>query len=390
MLLVSCSVPQTTTPSLELILPTKTPKTSATHEEPSLPPPKPTFITSIEISYLRMLNEDQGWGMNGILGYKEKIVRTLDGGITWTDTTPPELLTSRGSPHPFMIGFFLDSDHAWVRNSHSTRVWRTSDGGQTWIPSELSDIDFFHPSEIFPDTIYFIDPQYGWLMFYLESGMSHQYVNLYRTSDGGATWEKLVDPTGAGGLQGCCKTGMVFHGQQTGLITSEQGPYSEAHVSWSHDGGRTWEYQALPSPFEDPDLVQNSYCITHSPTLFSPETATLGVECRIGGNRDETFSYLYTTDDAGEHWNSVSLPGNSLQFLTQMIGYSFGPELYKTENGGQTWEFVSSVDWEAQFQFVDHQYGWAITEVDDGFFLFHTSDGGLTWGEIEPGIIYSP
>jgi photosystem II stability/assembly factor-like uncharacterized protein len=389
-LLIRCSVPQTTTPSSEPELPTHSVEPSATRENPTQPPPKPTFITTIEIPYLRMFDENQGWGIGGILGTKETILRTRDGGLTWTEANPPEPMTSGVSPRPFMIGFFLDPNHAWVRNSHSTRVWRTNDGGQTWDSSELPDIEFFHPSEIFPDTIFFTDSQHGWLIFYLESGMSHQYVNLYRTADGGATWEELVDPTGAGGLQGCCKTGMAFHGLQTGLMTYEQGPYTEAHVSWSHDGGRTWIYQALPSPFTDPDDVQYSYCTTHSPHLFSSETVTLGVECRITSDWEDTYSYVYTSKDAGENWSTMPCPGRSIQFFTQTMGYSFGPDIYKTENSGQTWEFVSTNDWEAEFQFVDLQIGWAITQMEEDRLLYQTTDGGSTWSLIEPRIIYSP
>jgi len=390
MLFIRCSVLQATTPSSEPVLPTRSVEPSATREDPTQPPPKPTFITTIEIPYLRMFDENLGWGMRGLRGTKETILRTRDGGLTWTEANPPEPMTSGVSPQPFMIGFFLDPNHAWVRNSHSTRVWRTNDGGQTWDSSELPDIEFFYPSEIFPDTIFFTDPDHGWLMFYLESGMSHQYVNLYHTTDGGATWEKLVDPTGVGGLQGCCKTGMAFHDLQTGLVTYEQGPYTEPHVSWSHDGGRTWQYQALPSPFEDPDDVQNGYCTTHSPHLFSPQTITLGVECRISSDCEQTYSYVYTSTDAGENWTNMPCPGRSIQFFTQTNGYSFGPDIYKTENSGQTWDFVSTNDWQAEFHFIDPQNGWAVTQMEEDRLLYQTTDGGLTWSLIEPRIIYSP
>jgi photosystem II stability/assembly factor-like uncharacterized protein len=326
--------------------------------------------------------------MGGFLGRKEKILFTEDGGTTWYNVTPPEPVIVGVSPRQFMIGYFLDSDHAWVRNSHSTRVWRTTDGGQTWTASELLGIDQFYPAEIFPQSIYFIDPDHGWVMFYLESGMSHEWVYLYRTSDGGLTWERLFEPGSVTDLSSCCKTGMVFYDQNTGLVTYEPGPYYEPHVSWTHDGGYTWTYQTLPTPFEDPDLVQNSYCITHTATLFSPEVATLGLECRINFDRDNTISFVYSTEDGGENWSSMPNPGNSIQFFTPTVGFSFGEDLYKTENGGQTWEFVSSLDWAAQISFVDQLHGWAVVEIEEDYSLFHTSDGGYTWDQIDPKAIY--
>jgi hypothetical protein len=150
----------------------------------------------------------------------------------------------------------------------------------------------------------------------------------------------------------------------------------------------TWEYQTLPSPLEDPNLIQNSYCITHTPYLFSPKTASLAVECRLGGDSEETLSFLYTTNNAGEIWISTPTPGNSLQLLSQMNGFSFGPDIYKTENSGQTWELVSSVDWVAQYLFIDHVRGWALVEADEDNLLFHTSDGGSNWSIIYPEVLY--
>jgi photosystem II stability/assembly factor-like uncharacterized protein len=61
---------------------------------------------------------------------------------------------------------------------------------------------------------------------------------------------------------------------------------------------------------------------------------------------------LARTDDTGQHWSSVPAPGagppdggsgaSQVRFLNQADGWVFGPELWATHDGGQTWNKIGT------------------------------------------------
>jgi photosystem II stability/assembly factor-like uncharacterized protein len=84
--------------------------------------------------------------------------------------------------------------------------------------------------------------------------MSHDYVVLYRSIDGGATWERLLDPDNA--VQACYKTGMLFTSAQEGWLTGTcSGVAAGVWLYRTGDGGVTWQPVQLPAPESRPDLL---------------------------------------------------------------------------------------------------------------------------------------
>jgi WD40 repeat protein len=59
-------------------------------------------------------------------------------------------------------------------------------------------------------------------------------------------------------------------------------------------------------------------------------------------------------------------------------------QLYRTEDGGQTWRELTSVDWYGQLKFINESVGWALVESGIVTVLMHTSDGGMTWEQLVP------
>jgi photosystem II stability/assembly factor-like uncharacterized protein len=58
--------------------------------------------------------------------------------------------------------------------------------------------------------------------------------------------------------------------------------------------------------------------------------------------------------------------------------------MYRTDDGGETWEHVKTVFWDGQFSFVGSQYGWAVARSGEALALVKTVDGGSSWVELEP------
>jgi hypothetical protein len=340
-----------------------------------------------------MVDEQVGWAiLSENDGAFDHLLRTTDGGHTWRDRTPPETAPAGGEPPKVAYGSFLDGTSAWVIYHYDGQpfrvspVWRTGDGGLTWEASQPLDTSLpalEGQAPIFGvHHLEFVDRQHGWLMLQLDAAMGHSYAFLYSTVDGGANWTRIVEPPGTpenGDLHYCCKTGMDFTAPHIGLISFGVGPKYTVFVNWTRDGGHSWVAQELPPPVSNPDLFSSgeAFCGTHSPTLLAAETARLGVECRLDSGA--TMSFLYRTEDGGQTWQAAPAPNGALLFLSPQVGWALSEEVHRTQNGGQDWEPLSKVRWQGEFCFVSDKIGWAIAQHEEDVGLVRTRDGGRTW-----------
>jgi photosystem II stability/assembly factor-like uncharacterized protein len=382
-------IPTGTTPPL----PTWTPDLNPTVTSTSLP--IPTFLPGdmITITQIKMVGTMTGWavGRDGTSS-ADHILTTSDGGRTWRDVTPPETLSEEAIDTTYREAsvYFLDVEHAWViyrpaEIGDMVVLWSTSSRGFQWETS-----DPFNTAFHAINNLYFSDESHGWLMLETDAGMGHAWIELYRTSERAGEWELLIDPysENSADLHYCCKTGMVFHGADTGLVTFGRGPMGGAFINWSKDGGLTWESHALPRPegyLEDLGDENWGYrCESHSPILFSSELGKVALECWENVDRSDISSFIFTTLDGGTTWVPEPYPGGQILFLNEDIGWALSNNLYQTLDGGQTWMKLSRVNWEGQFSFINQQLGWAVARDREEFALVYTEDSGKKWDIIEP------
>jgi photosystem II stability/assembly factor-like uncharacterized protein len=343
-----------------------------------------------------MIDPNTGWAIGGTGSAGDHVLNTADGGQTWRDITPPQPALA-GETNNTAIGFFQTPETAWVTYyidptyaiPAAPVVWRTQDGGQSWQASQPLDVSGL--VEIYwPSDLLFADSQNGWLLVHVGAGMSHDYVALYKTDDGGQTWKRLLDPYGDSGIQGCGKTALLFTDAQNGWLTGDcNGVQAGVFLFQTADGGSTWQPVSLPEPETAPDIFTdfNIACGSYSPVFFTPQFGRLVVECQnYTKNPTEVSNYLYTTQDGGVSWMSTQYPGGALIFITPEVGLSLWHDISNTQDGGQTWELVKSVSWVGQFSFVSEQIGWAVARADDQIALVQTTDGGKIWAEIHPKI----
>ena len=402
LLLASCNLPvptaTATEPPILTIIDTPSVSTGTTPTLPGLAIAHVPAGQAISILKIHMLDPFSGWGIGGLSQAQDHVFRTQDSGVTWRDVTPPQPAPAAGDA-AIAIGDFRDASTAWVIYGTemvpppaNLYIWYTHDGGATW---QYSTIDTSISSEFFtPRFIDFADAMHGWLLVYLGAGMSHNYVALLGTMDGGLTWNTLVTPQDSIDIQSCPKTSMVFFDAQNGWLGREcQGLYPSPHILRTTDGGVTWTRIEPPAPAGAPNLFTDYACDMASPNPFSASSVIMAMKCLSMADYSTQKNYIYSTTDGGATWTSYPLPadyslGEGLYFFDPLNGFAFGRKIYKTTDGGQAWTFVQQVFWSGQFSFVNADQGWAsvINDSNENG-LVETGNGGVDWDMLNPLVV---
>jgi len=233
----------------------------------------------------------------------DKLIKTTDGGTTWTDIPPPHGTTYNAifaiSPTKlWMVGdygrivhstdggatwitqnslvqnalvsvFFIDENKGWAAGWEGTLL-RTTNGGTDWVKQNFT---FTLDNEI--RTVFFSDANNGWL------AAGSRYA---RTTDGGNTWERITISTNFDDIH--------FVNNTTGFVLSQGG--TERSASKSTDGGLNWTYQGP---------IQNLYDINDIHFVDENTGIAVGwsfVLIAVPG--------IKTTTDGGATWNNETLP----------------------------------------------------------------------------------
>ncbi|PWB55521.1 MAG: hypothetical protein C3F13_04370 [Anaerolineales bacterium] len=403
---------ETSLPPTQVIIATSTPLTPT--ETPTSSPPTPTPIPSatplpvnaiqhyptdqeFSITYIHMIDLTHGWAI-GSLGARagDHVLFTSDGGSTWKDVTPPESKPAADQAKA-AVGFFQDLNTAWVTYFINGGypmidipvVWKTTDQGLTWTASQPLDITGL--SEVYvPAMIQFVAGENGWLLVHVGVGMNHDYIVIYRTTDGGTSWQRILDPYNDGGIQSCSKNAMLFTDATHGWLTGDcNGVKAGVLLFNTLDGGMTWQPVTLPDPSGAPGIYENMNmaCGSYEPFFFGNDVGHLSVRCAdYSAAQIQNKYYIYSTQDAGSTWTCIPYPGDALYFYSAETGWATSLILRKTTDGGQSWTVLTDVTWTPQMDFVSEQNGWAVATAGNEVALVKTDNGGLRWSIIIPSV----
>jgi photosystem II stability/assembly factor-like uncharacterized protein len=328
-----------------------------------------------------MFTPEVGW-----VATVKQVLRTTDGGAHWSDVTPDQAREAlRSTPLGSAVAFG-GPDQAWLVpavDAKESRVFRTSDGGRTWEASEPV------PLGGWPGQLAFIDSQHGWLLLHLGGAAGSEAVRLLQSSDGGMHWNEVANANfgnqPAGSISaGCGKRGFTFVDARTGWLAGScaGGP---PFLYVSEDGGRAWQRQSLPPPAGYPVTFAGDIAVD-PPIFVSRQEGVLPVSWTT--DKGEPGEVLYVTHDGGQSWKATSfVPGRVNAILNRTDWFAVGDaklggdgKLYRTLDGGGTWTPLTthgSLEGVQQFDFVNDKVGWARKRS----VLLKTTDGGRTWTE---------
>lgn len=198
---------------------------------------------------------------------RESALLSRDNGTTW-DAVLPKKISALAEP------FVLDERRAWIASEDDAGpvvVWRTSDGGKSWERS-----DSVPPIFGSCDAVHFIDKKRGWLVT-----ASAGTKSVYATDDGGDSWEQR----GAIAVSTIGALSLAFAGKKTGWAAAPGALWKTV------DGGKTWTPQELPTQVV-PDGVGLHYGEDKQRgyLLYATSTAEFDAEDeRIIGSRGEIY-----------------------------------------------------------------------------------------------------
>ena len=315
-----------------------------------------------------------------------------NGGLNWTPVFDDQPVASIGAvainqQNPDII--WVGTGEGNTRNSTSVGagVFKSLDGGVTWTNVGLEGTErinriALHPTN--PDIAYIaaLGPLWG----------DGKERGLYRTKDGGKTWEKVlyVDET-----TGATDVRMVPGNPNklfAGMWQFRRWPYffksggSGSGLYVSHDGGDSWKELTEDDGLPKGELGRSAFAISPA----DPD--------RIYALIEAEKSALARSDDGGRSWSLINTDSdiNDRPFYYNDLAvdptnpnlvYRIGSRVKVSEDGGKTFEFMPAINCCAASNTVHiDTHGWWINpnnpdhmiDGNDGGVAI-THDRGETW-----------
>ena len=260
------------------------------------------------------------------------------------------------------IGFF-DALNGIAVGEAGT-VIRTSDGGESWTTAHYTA--GINTSLLALDIL---DAQNAVAVG--ENGL------ILLTSDRGANWS--IPPT-LGPIERL--VGASFSGTDTGYVVGWNGSLDDLQsgsIYRTTDGGATWDNQM---PSFSRTTGETVFDIPVSIAAVTPDVA-IAVGFMVYVSPGYISGFIYRTTDGGGHWSghsSASLPLRAVTFMDASTGIAVGDggTILRTINGGIDWSPVLSPTFA---DLIDV----AFTGPNDGIAIsiygtsLTTNDGGVSW-----------
>jgi photosystem II stability/assembly factor-like uncharacterized protein len=243
------------------------------------------------------------------------------------------------------------------------RVFKTTDGGETWQRQEPSGRDPMLG-------IGCLDAKQAWL--------ASIAGRIFKTSDGGTTWTLQQTPI---------KRNLFKVAFSTPLRGTAVGDFGS--IVHTEDGGATWTEVDLPADFKLPDTALDSGVLPNDALLYGLTFADENHGWIAG-----EFGTILATTDGGKSWKQqktgIETTLFGIHFSDQNTGIAVGMDsiILRTDDGGATWKSLSSPFQERSYYevAVSGQYAWIVGGQGT---ILTSSDGGKEWSQFKTPIEFA-
>jgi photosystem II stability/assembly factor-like uncharacterized protein len=311
------------------------------------------------------------------------VFRTIDGGATWVPITDGKVpLGSTGSiavaeSDPKIIYLGTGSDGVRSNVSTGRGVYKTIDSGETWQLTGL-----YNAGQIGAVRIHPTNPDIAWVSAVGDAFKANTERGIFKTSDGGKTWRKVLyvsDTVGAMDIELQPGNPNVVYAWMSRL---ERKPWTI--ISGSKDGGFykstdggehfTKITAGLPG-----DLIGKANLAV---TAAKPDRIFALIEAKPGGG-------FYRSDDSGQTWTLVNPQPSLLQrpFYYTTLGadptnadvvYAGAEGFFKSVDAGKTFAPMRTPHGDNHDIWISPKDGNTMIQSNDGGANI-SFDGGRTW-----------
>jgi photosystem II stability/assembly factor-like uncharacterized protein len=307
--------------------------------------------------------------------------KTTNGGTTfegqWQDEESYSVGAVAMAPSDHNV-LYLGSGEGDPRNSvsYGLGVWKSTDGGRSWAHLGLEGTERIkrvrvHPTD--PDVAYVCAMGHEW--------GANEERGVYRTQDGGASWDKVLyidEDTGCSDLDITWSNPRILY---AGMWTFRRQPWhfrdgaGETALYKSTDGGTTWDKVNVV----DEPMARIGVSVAQS----KPSTLYVVTETPTKGT-------LFRSDDWGDSWRMVS-DDKSINFRpfyysdirvdpsNPEVVWSLSGGLYKSTDGGRNFDSVGQgIHGDHQALWIDPEDSDRVLSGSDGGYQL-SFDGGENW-----------
>lgn len=279
-----------------------------------------TSGTTVTLRGVKAVNDNVVWACGG----SGVVMKTTNGGTTWTQCTPTLSTVTNYSVEAF------DTTTAWVTGtvggSADVSIWKTTNGGATWTQQ------YNNPAG-FGDGIVFFDANNG-VYWGDPDPFPSTYWEILTTTNGGTTWTRVprnnIAPADSVNQEIGAACSMSKFGNNVWFsgyynVTTTNAP----RIFKSTNRGLNWTASNIPLPS---GTTSNYICF---------KDANNGVVVSLNGD-------VGRTTDGGSTWTFTTLTGSVLRFVQWVpsqgayitVGTS-GVAFY-SQNNGATWTSIAA------------------------------------------------
>jgi photosystem II stability/assembly factor-like uncharacterized protein len=311
------------------------------------------------------------------------LFKTTDSGVTWTPITDGKVpLGSTGSvavadSDPNVIYLGTGSDGVRSNVSTGRGMYKSTDGGQTW-----KFIGLYNAGQIGAVRIHPTNPDIVWVAANGDVFKSNDERGVFKTTDGGQTWRKVLfisDAVGAMDVELQPNNPNVVYAWMSRL---ERKPWTiisgsrEGGFYKSTDGGE--HFTKISNGLPNELIGKANLAVTNA----NPNRIYALVEAKPGGG-------FYRSEDAGQTWALINSSGALIQrpFYYTTLGadpsnadvvYAGAESFFKSTDAGKTFTPFRTPHGDNHDIWINPKDSQIMIQSNDGGANVST-DGGRTW-----------